>query len=229
MGCMMGRYSLGSKGLVYAHANNDGFNTSAYRLFRADEDGIVPVTETPWFTDDAAVRFERFIGAAWPAERCGDNLAYVAKHLNPKAGDSPLATIRRYFASDFFKHHSQCYSSRPIYWLFTSGKQGAFKALVYGHRFNTGTLARIRTEYVVPLLGRIAGRIGMLADSVASATTTKQRKEAQKETDRLAKHLAEVQAFDERLRHFSDQRIEIDLNDGVENAYASLGQLLATR
>ena len=227
LGCMMGRYSLDKEGLVYAHSGNEGFDPSQYRKFPADEDGIVPVTEAPWFDDDAANRFERFVKTVWPADTLDENLAFVAESLGAKKTETPRETIRRYFGGDFYKHHLQTYKNRPIYWLFSSGKQGAFEALVYLHRYNEGTLSRMRTEYVVPLLGKMNGRIGMLADTIATATSTKQRKDAEKEKDKLTKQLAELQTFDERLNHFASQRITLDLDDGVRVNYGKFGDLLA--
>ena len=227
IGCMMGRYSLDKEGLIYAHSGNQGFDPSQYTKFPADEDGIVPVTEAPWFDDDAANRFERFVKTVWPADTLDENLAFVAESLGAKKTETPRETIRRYFAGDFYKHHLQTYKNRPIYWLFSSGKQGAFEALVYLHRYNEGTLSRMRTEYVVPLLGKMNGRIGMLADTIATATSTKQRKDAEKEKDKLTKQLAELQAFDERLNHFASQRINLDLDDGVKVNYGKFGDLLA--
>jgi hypothetical protein len=226
-GCMMGRYSLDNEGLIYAHSGNKDFDPNLYKKFPADEDGIIPVTESPWFDDDAANRFERFVKTAWPAETLEENLAFVAESLGAKKSETPRETIRRYFASDFYKHHLQTYKNRPIYWLFSSGKQGAFEALVYLHRYNDGTLSRMRTEYVVPLLGKLNGRLGMLADVIAKATSTKQRKDAEKEKDKLTKQLAELQAFDDKLRHYADQRITLDLDDGVRVNYGKFGDLLA--
>jgi hypothetical protein len=227
VGCMMGRYSLDSEGLIYAHSGNQGFDPSQYTSSPADEDGIIPVTEAPWFDDDAANRFERFVKTAWPAETLEENLLFVAESLGAKKAETPRETIRRYFAGDFYKHHLQTYKNRPIYWLFSSGKQGAFEALVYLHRYNEGTLSRMRTEYVVPLLGKMNGRLGMLADVIAKATSTKQRKDAEKEKDKLVKQLAELQAFDDKLRHYADQRISLDLDDGVRVNYGKFGDLLA--
>jgi hypothetical protein len=227
IGCMMGRYGLDKEGLIYAHAGNEGFDPSQYMKFPADDDGIVPVTELAWFEDDAASRFERFVKTVWPTETLEENLVFVAESLGAKKSETPREAIRRYLAGDFYKHHLQTYKNRPIYWLFTSGRQGAFEALVYLHRYNGGTLARMRTEYVVPLLGKISGRIGMLADTIASATSTKQRKDAEKEKDKLAKQQAELQAFDEKLRHYADQRITLDLDDGVKVNYSKFGDLLA--
>ena len=119
------------------------------------------------------------------------------------------------------------YKRRPIYWLFSSGKQRAFQCLVYLHRYHEGTLARMRTEYVIPLQGKIAARIDQLADDIAAASSTAYRKKLEKERETLRKQHVELQAFDEQLRHYADQRIRLDLDDGVKVNYGKFGDLLA--
>ena len=187
IGCMMGRYSLDKPGLIYAHGGNVGFDPSQYKTFPADPDGIVPVTEAAWFADDATNRFVEFIGVAWPKEHLEENLRFVADSLGPNRDESPRDTIRRYLATGFYKHHLQTYKRRPIYWLFSSGKQRAFQCLVYLHRYHEGTLSRMRTEYVIPLQGMIASRIEHLAGDIAAATSTAQRKKLEKERETLLK------------------------------------------
>jgi type II restriction/modification system DNA methylase subunit YeeA len=227
IGCMMGRYSLDKQGLIYANNGNESFDLTHYKTFPADQDGIIPVTETDWFEDDAANRFMEFIGAAWPKERLEENLKFVAESLDPNRGESPRETIRRYLATSFLKHHLSMYKKRPIYWLFSSGKQRAFQCLVYLHRYNEGTLSRMRTEYVIPLQGRISARIEQLAGDIAAATSTSHRKKLEKERDKLNKQQAELRTFDEQLRHYADQRISLDLDDGVKVNYGKFGDLLA--
>jgi hypothetical protein len=227
IGCMMCRYSLDTPGLIYAHGGNQGFDATQYKKFPADEDGILPLTEFNWFPDDAASRFERFIATVWPADRLDENLTFVAESLRPKKGESSRETIRRYLAADFFKHHMSMYKKRPIYWLFSSGKQRGFQALVYLHRYNEGTLARMRTEYVVPLLGKMTARIDQLADDIAAAASSQHKKKLETEKSTITKQLAEVQIFEEKLRHHADQRIKLDLDDGVKVNYGKFGDLLA--
>ena len=227
VGCVMGRYSLDKPGLIYAHSGNVGFDPSQCKTFSADSDGIVPLTETDWFPDDAANRVVEFIGIAWPKEHLAENLEFVADSLGPNQGDRPRDTIRRYLATGFFKHHLQMYKRRPIYWLFSSGKQRAFQCLVYLHRYHEGTLSRMRTEYVIPLSGKISARIDQLAGDIAKATSTSHRKKLEKEKDKLVKQQAELALFDEKLRHYADQRISLDLDDGVKVNYAKFGDLLA--
>ena len=135
--------------------------------------------------------------------------------------------LRKYFLTDFYKDHLQTYKKRPIYWLFSSGKERAFQALVYLHRYHEGTLSRMRTEYVIPLQGKIASRIDQLAGDIQKATATSHRKKMDKERDTLLRQQAEIQAFDERLRHYADQRIQLDLDDGVRVNCGKFGDLLA--
>jgi type II restriction/modification system DNA methylase subunit YeeA len=227
IGCMMGRYSLDKPGLIYAHGGNEGFDPTQYHTFPADEDGIIPLTEIEWFEEDAANRFVEFIGVAWPKEHLEENLTFVAESLGQNQGESPRETIRRYLANGFFKHHLSMYKKRPIYWLFSSGKQRAFQCLVYLHRYNEGTLSRMRTDYVIPLQGKMSARIDQLAGDITSATATSHRKKLEKEKDKLVKQLAELRAFDEKLRHYADLRISLDLDDGVKVNYGKFGDLLA--
>jgi len=224
---MMGRYSLDKPGLIYAHSGNQGFDSSQYQTFSADDDGIIPITDDDWFPDDAANRVEAFIATAWPKEHLEENLKFVAESLGPNRNEQPRETIRRYLATGFYKHHLSMYKRRPIYWLFSSGKQRAFQCLVYLHRYNEGTLSRMRTEYVIPLQGKISSRIDQLKDDVDAATSTSYRKRLEKERDKLLKQQAELQTFDEKLRHYADRRIRLDLDDGVKVNYAKFGDLLA--
>jgi type II restriction/modification system DNA methylase subunit YeeA len=227
IGCMMGRYSLDAPGLIYAHSGNEGFDPSKYPSFPADDDGIIPLTDMTWFEDDAAHRFERFLATAWPEEHLEENLNFLAANLSSKRNESPRDTLRRYLATKFYKDHLQTYKKRPIYWLFSSGKQRAFQCLVYLHRYNEGTLARMRTEYVIPLSSKISSRIEQLADDIAATTSTAHQKSLSKERDTLIKQREELQAFDEKLRHYADKRISLDLDDGVKVNYGKFGDLLA--
>lgn len=226
IGCMMGRYSLDEPGLIYAHAGNVGFDPSRYATFPADADGIVPITDELWFADDAPSRIREFLRAVWGADTLEENMAWLAESLGTKASETPDETIRRYIADKFFKDHLQTYKKRPIYWLFSSGKQGAFQALVYLHRYHEGTLARLRAEYVVPLTGKIQSRIEMLQKDAAAASSTAARNKLSKEVEKLKKKHTELLAYDEQLRHYADMRITLDLDDGVKVNYGKFGDLL---
>ena len=227
IGCMMGRYSLDAPGLIYAHSGNAGFDPSNYTTFPADSDGIVPLTDGEWFDADAAHRLIEFISVAWDAAHLEDNLAFLAGNLSPKKNESSRETLRRYLCDSFFKDHLQTYKKRPIYWLFSSGKQKAFQCLVYLHRYNEGTLARMRTEYVIPLQGLMASRIRQLDEDIAAAASTAHRKRLEKERSKLVKQQSELREFDEKLRHYADERISLDLDGGVKVNYGKFGDLLA--
>ncbi|MGL4937087.1 BREX-1 system adenine-specific DNA-methyltransferase PglX, partial [Shewanella sp.] len=187
IGCMMGRYSLDREGLVYAHAGNEGFkqlqDAGAYASFAADDDGILPLTQENWFSDDIAARLERFVATVWGGAQLEENLQFIADSLclyavkpAKKGGETARETIRRYLSSQFYKDHLKTYKKRPIYWLFSSGKEKAFEALVYLHRYSESTLPRLRTEYVTPLLGQLASQIEhkRLEQTEASTARAKQ-------------------------------------------------------
>jgi len=227
VGNMMGRYSLDAPGLIYAHSGNEGFDPGKYTTFPADADGIVPLTDTDWFADDAAHRLIEFISVAWDAAHVEANLTFMADNLSPKKNESSRETLRRYLCDKFFKDHLQTYKKRPIYWLFSSGKQKAFQCLVYLHRYNEGTLSRMRSEYVIPLQGKMSARVDQLDRDIAGASSTAHRKTLEKERDRLKKQAHELRDFDEQLRHVADQRIALDLDDGVKVNYGKFGDLLA--
>ncbi len=227
IGCMMGRYTLDAPGLIYADSGNEGFDPSRYATFPADQDGIVPLIDTDWFDDDACHRLIEFMSVAWDKSHVEENLTFLAGNLSPKKNESSRETLRRYLSDNFFRDHLQTYKKRPIYWLFSSGKQRAFQALVYLHRYNEGTLARMRTEYVVPLQGMITSRIERLGEEIEKTNSTAQRKKLEKERDRLLKQRPELQEFDEKLRHYADMRIALDLDDGVKVNYGKFGDLLA--
>jgi hypothetical protein len=227
IGCMMGRYSLDEPGLIYAESEGRGFSLSHYRKFPADSDGIIPATDESWFDDDAAERVREFVKVVWGVEGLVENMEWLADSLGRKAGESADETIRRYLSTSFYKDHLQTYKKRPIYWLFSSGKQKAFECLVYLHRYNEGTLSRMRMEYVVPLQSRMQARIDKLTDDINSATSSAQQKAMQKRKDKLTKQLEELRRFDETLRPYADQRIALNLDDGVKANYGKFGSLLA--
>ncbi|HAV5483646.1 TPA: BREX-1 system adenine-specific DNA-methyltransferase PglX [Acinetobacter baumannii] len=227
LGCMMGRYSLDEPGLIYAHAGNQDFDASRYQAFQADADGIIPLTEMHWFEDDATHRIQEFLTAVWCKDTLDANMQWLAESLDKKASETAEDTIRRYLASKFYKDHLQTYKKRPIYWLFSSGKQGAFQALVYLHRYNESTLARMRTEYVMPLISKMAAYANSLETAKESSDSAAEIKRIEKKLQDLHKQQAELSTFEEKLRHYADQRITLDLDDGVKVNYGKFGDLLA--
>ncbi|GAA6146279.1 BREX-1 system adenine-specific DNA-methyltransferase PglX [Thalassolituus maritimus] len=235
-GCMLGRYSLDREGLVYAHSGNEGFADliaeGAYKTFPADDDGIIPLTDQEWFPDDATNRFRDFVKVVWGEEHLHENLDFVAESLclhaiKPKKSESTMDTIRRYLSTQFYKDHLKTYKKRPIYWLFSSGKQKAFECLVYLHRYNEGTLARMRTEYVIPLTAKMAAYAQKLENDKEASGSAAEVKRLEKEIAQLHKQQAELSEFDEKLRHYADQRISLNLDDGVKVNYGKFGDLLA--
>lgn len=236
IGCMMGRYSLDREGLIYAHANNQGFtdlvNEGTYKSFPADEDGIIPLTDQDWFKDDTTNRFREFVRTVWDENHLQENLDFVAESLclyaiKPKKSESSLETIRRYLSTQFYKDHLKTYKKRPIYWLFSSSKQKAFECLVYLHRYNEGTLARMRTEYITPLLGKYDAFSEQLKKQEEDATTTAETNRYKKQQTALQKKQTELREFDDKLKHYADRRISLDLDDGVKVNYGKFGDLLA--
>lgn len=236
IGCIMGRYSLDREGLVYAHAGNQGFAElvaqGAYKTFPADNDGILPLMASDWFDGDVTVRVREFVCKVWGEDHLQENLDFIAKSLclyviKEKRGESSLDTIRRYISIQFWKDHLKTYKKRPIYWLFSSGKEKAFECLVYLHRYNDSTLARMRTEYVVPLLARYQRNIDLLQDQRDEASSAAETNLLKKRQEGFTRKFNELRNFDDRLRHYADMRISLDLDDGVKVNYGKFGDLLA--
>ncbi|WP_312514080.1 BREX-1 system adenine-specific DNA-methyltransferase PglX [Stutzerimonas nitrititolerans] len=235
IGCMMGRYSPDKPGLILASQGEtlqDYLRQIPAPRFAPDDDAIVPITDQEWFADDATNRFREFIRVVWGDATLQENLDYVAESLclhaiKPKKGEASLDTIRRYLSTQFFKDHQRTYKKRPIYWLFSSGKHKAFECLVYLHRYNEGTLARMRTEYVIPLTAKLANYAAKLEKDLEASTSTAEKKRLEKELTTLHNQQAELATFDEKLRHYADQRISLDLDDGVKVNYGKFGDLLA--
>lgn len=227
IGCMMGRYSLDEPGLIYANSGNEGFDASRYTKFPADDDGIIPLTDNEWFADDAANRLFEFISVAWDKAHLEENLDFLAANLSPKKGEGSRDTIRRYLCDKFYKDHMQTYKKRPIYWLFSSGKQKAFQCLVYLHRYNESTLSRMRTEYVTPLLGKYEAYAEQLDKQIEMAESTQDKKRFERDLKSMDKKQSELREFDDKLKHYADMRISIDLDDGVKENYGKFGDLLA--
>jgi type II restriction/modification system DNA methylase subunit YeeA len=231
IGCMMGRYSLDEPGLIYANSGNTNFNESRYKNFPADDDGIIPLTDKEWFSDDASNRLVEFISVVYPSKEGKDNLEenlnFLAENLSPKKGEDSRDTIRRYLCDKFYKDHMQTYKKRPIYWLFSSGKQKAFQCLVYLHRYNESTLARMRTEYVIPLTAKLSSHIEKLENDKDASGSAAEIKKLEKEIKNLHKQQTELTEFDEKLKHYADMRIPLDLDDGVKVNYGKFGDLLS--
>lgn len=206
LGCIMGRYSLDQPGLVHA---GQAFDPTKHSTFAADADGIVPVNDRAWFPDDLVLQLMQWLKTVFGEAHYSANLVWLAGVLGAKGNESPEQTLRRYFVGQFMKDHHQTYKKRPIYWFFTSGKKRAFNAYVYLHRYDIDTLARLRTDYLHPLQLKLEAERQRLADDPAQA---KRRKA-------LDDQLAEIQAYDEVLKHKADMRLPLNLDDGVAYNY----------
>ena len=227
VGCTMGRYSLDKPGLILADARGSLAEYLA-KVGKAARRSLIrsqmrtessPVIDGEWFKNDIVTRAHTFLRASFGESTLELNLRFIEESLDRE--------LRKYFIVDFYGDHLRTYKRRPIFWLFSSGRERAFQALVYLHRYHEGTLSRMRTEYVIPLQGKIASRIDQLAGDIQKATSTSHRKKMEKERDTLLRHRTELQAFDEKLRHYADQRIHLDLDDGVKVNYGKFGDLLA--
>ena len=235
IGCMMGRYSVDNPGLILASQGEtvrDYLDQVPEPCFSPDDNAIIPLTDQEWFPDDATNRFRDFVRIVWGYEYLQENLDFVAESLclyaiKPKKVEAALDTIRRYLSTQFYKDHLSTYKKRPIYWLFSSGKQKAFECLVYLHRYNESTLAEMRTDYVIPLTEKLAGYVEKLEQDKETSASAAEAKRIEKELSKLYKQQAELNAFDEKLRHYADQRISLDLDDGVKVNYGKFGDLLA--
>jgi len=194
-----------------------------------DDDGIVPVIDQAYFEDDCAERFIVFLSVTFGKEKLEENLHFLVDGMGLKGSDAPVEKLRKYFATQFFKDHIKRYKKRPIYWLMSSGKEKAFQCLIYMHRYTPSTLARIRTSYVHELQSKLSSREKDLPDMIESASTTSESNKLKKELAAVKKKIAELAKFDEELRHLADQRIEIDLDDGVKRNYGLFGNLLAEK
>ncbi len=228
VGCMMGRYSPDTPGLQFAGGAYDHEKAcAAAPRFHPDADGILPVLAEAYFEDDVTTRFAQFLKATFGPEHLSDNLRFVAEAIGIKGSESPQDAIRRFLANDFFKYHTRMYKKRPIYWLFSSGKEKAFQALVYLHRYTPATLARMRTGYLHELQNKLRARIEDMEAGKDAATSTAQTNRINRDLTKLRKQLEELRLYDEKLHHYADQRIEIDLDDGVKHNYGLFGDLLA--
>lgn len=221
VGCMFGRYSLDVDGLAYAGGEWDA---SRYASFAADKDNIIPICDDEYFEDDIVGLFVKFVKTVYGADTLDENLKFIADAVGGKG--QPKDVIRNYFMNDFYKDHCKMYRKRPIYWLFASGKKNGFKALIYMHRYQPDTLARIRTDYVHEQQARYRTAIADLENRIANASTS-ERVKLNKQLKKLNDQATEIHAYEEKIHHLADQMISIDLDDGVKKNYAIFQDVLA--
>ncbi len=221
VGCMFGRYSLDFPGLVYA---GGAWDPSKYRTFQADPDGIIPICDDEYFEDDIVGRFVTFVELVYGKDTLEDNLHFIADALGGRG--SSREVIRNYFINDFYADHLKVYQKRPIYWLFDSGKKNGFKCLIYLHRYQPDTIARIRTDYVHEQQSRYRTALADLEQRINGATTS-ERVKLSKRLAILQAQAEEIRLYEEKIHHLADQMIKIDLDDGVKVNYAKFEDVLA--
>lgn len=218
IGIVFGRYTLDKEGLAYAGGEWD---SSAYQQYQPDKDNIIPITEEALFEDDILTKIEELIAAIYGEETLEENLLFIAEALDKKDNETSRERIRRYFSKEFYKNHLKIYQKRPIYWMFSSGKRGAFKGLMYLHRYDRYTIARIRTDYVLKQGQILDNLIALEQHVIEDENVSRQQKaSAQKKIENYLKDKAEIVQYAEVLDHIAKQQIELDLDDGVKVNYA---------
>ena len=215
VGCMFGRYSLDEEGLVYAGGEWD---ISRYNTFIPSQDNCLVITDTPYFEDDIVSRFVEFVKVVYGKDTLEENLGFIANALGNK-GNTSREVIRNYFLNDFFKDHCKIYQKRPIYWLFDSGKQNGFKALVYMHRWNADTIGNVRVEYLHRIQRVYEREIEREQDTMDNSNNSRDKAAAAKRKEKLLKQLKETKEYDAMIAHLALSRIDIDLDDGVKVNY----------
>ena len=215
VGCMFGRYSLDVEGLAYAGGDWD---SSQYTTYIPDADNILPITDEEYFEDDIEGMFCAWVKKVYGSDTLEENLDFIAKALGNK-GNSSREVIRNYFLKDFFKDHCKTYQKRPIYWLFDSGKQNGFMALVYLHRYNADTIGNLRVDYLHRMQRIYESEINRMQDMIDNSTNAREVAVSTKRKDKLQKQLKECREYDEKIGHLALSRIELDLDDGVKVNY----------
>ena len=221
VGCMLGRYSLDVPGLAFAGGTWDD---SKYSTYKPDKDGIIPVSDDEYFEDDIVALFIDWLKAAYGEDTLEENLKWLAGALGGKG--TARDVLRKYFLTGFYKDHCKTYQKRPIYWLFDSGKKNGFKCLIYMHRYQPDTIARIRTDYVHEQQARYRTALEELDKRLEEASGS-QKVKLQKQRKVLADKEEEVRLYEEKIHHLADRMIAIDLDDGVKHNYEIFKDVLA--
>ena len=224
---MFGRYSLDVQGLAYA---GGGFDNSKYKIYLPDTDNVIPICDEEYFEDDIVSRFVEFIKDVYGEDTLEENLQFIANALGGSGNSREV--LRSYFLNDFFKDHCNTYQvtgsgKRPIYWQFDSGKNNGFKALIYMHRYTPDLIARLRTTYIHPLQSRLRTQIDLLNNQIDSASNTSEKVKRSKQLKKLNNQLLELNKYEEKVHHYADMMININLDDGVKVNYAKFQELLA--
>ena len=215
VGCMFGRYSLDVDGLAYAGGEWD---ESKYKTFIPDADNCIPITDEEYFEDDIVGLFCAWLKKVYGEDTLEENLDFIANELGNK-GKTSREVIRNYFLTDFIKDHIKTYQKRPIYWLFDSGKQNGFKALVYMHRWNADTIGNVRVEYLHRIQRVYEKEITRMQEIIDNSHDNKEISNATKRKEKLQKQIKETKDYDAKIAHLALSRIDIDLDDGVKVNY----------
>ncbi|MGG3886621.1 hypothetical protein [Brevibacillus panacihumi] len=215
VGCMFGRYSLDVDGLAYAGGEWDD---NKYTTFIPDKDNVIPITDEEYFEDDIVGLFCAFLKKTFGSDTLEENLDFIAKALGNK-GNTSREVIRNYFLKDFFKDHCKVYQKRPIYWLFDSGKENGFKALIYMHRYNEDTIGNLRIDYLHRMQRVYESEIARMKDTIENSNNAREMAAATKRKEKLTRQLKETKEYDEKIAHLALARISIDLDDGVKVNY----------
>lgn len=218
VGCIFGRYSLDVDGLAYAGGEWDA---GKYKTFLPDHDDVIPITDEEYLEDDIISRLCDWLKAAYGADTLEENLDFIAEALGGK-GNSSREIIRNYFLKDFFKDHCKTYQKRPIYWLFDSGKQNGFKALIYLHRYTPDTIGNLRVDYLHKMQRVYESEINRMQDMIDHSTNAREVAASTKRKEKLQKQLKECRDYDEMIAHLALSRIELDLDDGVKVNYEKI-------
>lgn len=215
VGCMFGRYSLDTEGLAYAGGEWD---SGKYQTFIPDQDNVLPITDEEYFEDDVVGLFVAFVKRVYGEKTLENNLDFIANALGNK-GNTSREIIRNYFLKDFFKDHCKVYQKRPIYWLFDSGKENGFKALIYLHRYNADTIGNLRIDYLHRMQKVYESEMARMQETIDNSTNPRDVSAATKRKEKLIKQLKETKEYDEKIAHLALARIELDLDDGVKVNY----------
>lgn len=191
--------------------------------FEPDMDNVLPITDEEYFKDDIVGRFCEWVKTVYGADSLESNLDFIADALGGR-GQTSREVIRNYFLKDFFKDHCKTYSvtgsgKRPIYWLFDSGKENGFKALIYMHRYDENTIGNLRVDYLHRMQHIYDGEIGHVQDIIDNSTSGREVTAATKRKEKLLKQIKECREYDEKIAHLALDRIPIDLDDGVKVNY----------
>ena len=243
VGCIMGRYSIDKAGLIMANSDDVLENKNSEILvkdkdgnirheiknprFFPEEFGIIPITSENVFENDIATKVFEFIKALYGEENFEENIRFICEALGKKESDSYDDVLRNYFIKDFYADHLQRYQKRPIYWLMNSGKKNGFSALIYLHRYEDMTVARIRTEYLIPYQEKMENLRNYYEKITEDKDTApKDKKAAEKKLKELYAVLKELQEYGNEVKHISELKISLDLDDGVKVNYEKFGKIL---